>query len=688
VWFGRTWQRLLRLTVLRAPAQRDAPDADLWYAGRLTTFTRVDALWAAGTGLVSAGLFATILYGHSALGDAPETIAGVSSLGILHDPGYPTYVLSAHLFTLLVPVGDEALRVALFSVVCASASIAGTQLLARRFGVPRWAGSLGALTLAASAGFWYYAAFAKHDVFSGLLFLLTLHLAIAWLARPSTKRLVALAAVIAWGLGSSWPLEALALPAVGFVLFVGRRRLPLPSLAVATGTGLAVIVAIAGFVMIRASANPPLNWGDATNLSRLVALVNRADFTAHGSHGQSAPAGPASGSGASASGSGLGQSGTGTVPGGAVTNPIGDASIFGRELGVLALILAAVGLIASVTRRRNAASFPVLIAFLGNLLGAAIVVGFGRSSGGLETDLVTEGFVLGCYFALACWIGLGCAELADGIRRIPVARLTGRGTGEGSAEGAPRSPARGPVKRVLAAVGVIALGAALVLPLAVGNWSTVRRSSKPFADRYAQTVFSELPPHAAMFVLGAELTQPMIYRQVVYHERPDVTVVALDGLPQEWYRAQISRKLGVQLPPTSAGAARVLNAVARVRPVYIDARGAQTLASAVGYEPVGLISQLVPGPPGQAPVFSPAALEGTFMAAARRAGFPNHAWDVWPNDFVMLSEYSTAALQLAQAQYQRGDLAGMRRSLQEDLRILPGNPPALTDLKLLNRGKA
>jgi hypothetical protein len=675
--------------VLRAPRERDAR-AGFWDATPLTTFTRADFLWAAATGLASAGLFATVLWSHTALGDAPETIAGVSSLGILHDPGYPTYVLSAHVFALLVPVGSEALRVNLFSLVCASLSIAGVQLLARRFGVPRWAGALGALTLAASAGFWYYAAFAKHDIFSGLLFLITLHLAIAWLARPSTGRLVWLAAAIAWGLGSSWPLELLVLPAVGFVLLAGRRRLALGSLALATGTGLALIVAIAGFVMVRASANPPVNWGAATNLTRLVALVDRADFTTYGSHGQSTPSGAAAPSSGTSGGS-AGQAGA--LPAGAATNPIvGYVEVFGRELGVLALLLAAVGLIASVTRRRNPASFPVLIAFLANLVGATIVVSFGRSNGGVDTDLVSEGFVLGCYFALACWIGLGSAELAGAIGRIPVARLVGRDAREGVVEGRRGLAARVRIKPLLASVGVLALGVALVLPLAVGNWSAVHRSSKPLADRYAQTVFSELPPHAALFVLGAELTQPLIYRQVVFHERPDVTVIALDGLPQEWYRAQISTKLGVQLPPLTGaldlGAARVLNAVARVRPVYVDARGAQSLQHAIGYEPVGLVSQLVPGPPGQLPVASPAALEQRVIAAARQAGFPKHDWDVWPNDFVTLSEYSTATLQAAQALYQHNDLAGMRTALQEDLRILPGNPPAVKDLKLVNGGKA
>ncbi len=171
------WQALLKAALVGS--RSGAP--------QLTELVRADLIWAAATGLASAALFATALTGHTYLGDGPETVAGVNSLGILHDPGYPSYVLVAHMFTLLVPVGCEAFRVNLFSLVCASLSIAVLQLLARRLGTARWAASLGALTLAASAGFWFYSGFAKHDIFSGLLFLLSMHLVLAVLGAADGR---------------------------------------------------------------------------------------------------------------------------------------------------------------------------------------------------------------------------------------------------------------------------------------------------------------------------------------------------------------------------------------------------------------------------------------------------------------------------------------------------------------------
>ena len=47
---------------------------------------------------MAAVVYLTTFSSHVSLGDAPEAVAGVRSLGILHAPGYPTYVLAARAF--------------------------------------------------------------------------------------------------------------------------------------------------------------------------------------------------------------------------------------------------------------------------------------------------------------------------------------------------------------------------------------------------------------------------------------------------------------------------------------------------------------------------------------------------------------------------------------------------------------
>ncbi|MEO8392626.1 MAG: DUF2723 domain-containing protein, partial [Chloroflexota bacterium] len=49
--------------------------------------------------------------------DSAEFTIGAATLGIVHSPGYPLYLLIVHVFTWL-PVGDIPFRVNLFSAVC------------------------------------------------------------------------------------------------------------------------------------------------------------------------------------------------------------------------------------------------------------------------------------------------------------------------------------------------------------------------------------------------------------------------------------------------------------------------------------------------------------------------------------------------------------------------------------------
>src|SRR3989338_6586924 len=63
------------------------------------------------------------------LEDSGEFIAVVASLGVAHPSGYPLYVVLGKLFTLLIPFGDIAWRVNLFSAFCGSVSVSLLSLL-------------------------------------------------------------------------------------------------------------------------------------------------------------------------------------------------------------------------------------------------------------------------------------------------------------------------------------------------------------------------------------------------------------------------------------------------------------------------------------------------------------------------------------------------------------------------------
>src|SRR6185503_17400530 len=55
---------------------------------------------------------------------AGENVTAVVLLGVPHPPGFPLFCLLGKIFTLIVPIGNVAYRVNLFSAVCGAAASA------------------------------------------------------------------------------------------------------------------------------------------------------------------------------------------------------------------------------------------------------------------------------------------------------------------------------------------------------------------------------------------------------------------------------------------------------------------------------------------------------------------------------------------------------------------------------------
>src|SRR3954454_25200413 len=64
-------------------------------------------------------------------GDPGEFQLAAVVLGVPHPPGYPLWVLIAHLFTRVIPYGDALWRVSLTSVVYGATAVGLTYLVAQ-----------------------------------------------------------------------------------------------------------------------------------------------------------------------------------------------------------------------------------------------------------------------------------------------------------------------------------------------------------------------------------------------------------------------------------------------------------------------------------------------------------------------------------------------------------------------------
>lgn len=146
--------------------------------------------------------------------DSAELITGAYSLGIVHAPGYPVYLLIAHLFTYL-PFGDVAYRVNLLSVCSTLITLYFFIHFLRPLIQSQLTRLLSALTLAFSFHVWSLSLFAEVYTLQMLFLMLTLlwlqrwRTAGQWVALLGAAWLMGVAAAnspatVLWWLGLIW----------------------------------------------------------------------------------------------------------------------------------------------------------------------------------------------------------------------------------------------------------------------------------------------------------------------------------------------------------------------------------------------------------------------------------------------------------------------------------------------------
>ncbi|MBI4493902.1 MAG: DUF2723 domain-containing protein, partial [Chloroflexi bacterium] len=141
--------------------------------------------------------------------DVAEFAAGAWDLGLVHNPGYPTYLLLAHLFQLL-PLGDPAYRLNLLSALAASLTVALLAQLVWTLVRARLPALVAALLFAYSAPQWSEAIIATPYTLNTAALALELLLLLRWREDRRTWRLGAAAALygLQFGLHASAALQA------------------------------------------------------------------------------------------------------------------------------------------------------------------------------------------------------------------------------------------------------------------------------------------------------------------------------------------------------------------------------------------------------------------------------------------------------------------------------------------------
>jgi hypothetical protein len=475
--------------------------------------------------LVALLLYRLTLAPTVTLVDSGELIVAARFLGVAHPPGFPLYLILAHLVSLL-PFDSIAFRINFASAIFAALAcgmltlVAGELITASSFVSPLrseqrkkaskskivgkdtfitdgWlmlgsAISSGIL-LAFSRTLWSYATIAEVYTLNSLLILTILFLMLRWRrgtgndandatiksrSRPSIPAitdydswLYAAAIVFGLALGVHHVTVGLLLPALAAIVwrtqgigFFASRRLFYAALV-----SLAALVAVDSYLPLAASANPLLNWGDPSSFRALWWHITGRQYQVFVSF----------------------------TPAIAGQELIKFGYLLLREFGFcwlpLPLLFAVIGYISMFRRDRTAFWFLILIVL----------------------------------FNLGYALNYAIAEDKDAYYMptfIPIAAVSGYGMRE-------------VLQRFASSIRAPAAGLMLVIPLLalVAHWPYNNRSHYFVAHDYVENIQSTIEPNSLLLTLDWQVASPMLYTREIEQRRRDVKAIDVQLLRRSWY---------------------------------------------------------------------------------------------------------------------------------------------------------
>jgi len=468
--------------------------------------------------------------------DSGELIVAARCLGVAHPPGFPLYVMLAHLASLL-PIGNIAARInfasAFFAALaCAMLTLVVTELIvtasyvgelrrrskkATRKGRKISSQSIGGaadgnfswpLTIAPAVGaglllafsrtLWSYATIAEVYTLNTFLILTILFLMLRWrrrivedersknvIAIPRGRRafiadydfsLYAGAIVFGLALGVHHVTVALVLPALAVLVYQtqGLRFFASRRLLCAAIVSLAALLAVYSYLPLAATHNPTLNWGDPRSLRAIWAQVSGKQYQLFLSFSPS-------------------------IMSEQLRQFLG---FLFREFGPpwipIALVAAIAGFIGAWRRDRGTFLW-LLFVILANL---AYTLNYG-----IAED--KDAYYLPIFVALSVAAGIG---FHSGLHMTMVNR--------------PSSAGR------LFTFSTVALLPALAL---ASNWAFNDRSRYFIARDYVENMQGTIEQNSLLLTADWQVASPMFYSREIEEQRRDIKVVDVLLLRRSWY---------------------------------------------------------------------------------------------------------------------------------------------------------
>lgn len=213
-----------------------------------------------------------------AFGDSGELVAGAVHLGVPHPTGFPLYLLTGKLFTLVFPFGDLAFKLNVLSGIFGALTATAVYFLVRALGQYKSLAAFAALFTGVLPTMWDHGTEAKVYTMAAFFIALALTLVIhgAWRGDLRSSVLAFLAAGLATAVHFSGLLVLPVLPLI--LLGADRRflrsRLLWPLCAAAFLLPLLFYL----YIPLRAAAGPELNWSRPDNWERFLFYISQGQW--------------------------------------------------------------------------------------------------------------------------------------------------------------------------------------------------------------------------------------------------------------------------------------------------------------------------------------------------------------------------------------------------------------------------
>jgi Protein O-mannosyl-transferase TMEM260-like len=481
--------------------------------------SRTELLCAGAVFVVAILLYTVTLAPTVTLVDSGELIVAARGLGVAHPPGFPLWVMLAHLASLL-PFGNVAERInfssalfaalacAMLTLVVAELMIAGSHAVSKKRtkksaqqsrkrenstggGFLTFAPAVGAgLLMAFSRTLWSYATITEVYALNALLILVVFFLMVRWRRRIiETQKdagnqvtthdtwLYAAALVFGLAMGVHHVTVALTLPAVAVVVYrtQGLRFFTSRRLLYAALISIGGLIAVYAYLPFAASRSPVMNWGNPRSLQEIWWHITGRQYRVFFSFSP-------------------------TTMGAQFVEFCRMAL---REFGFpwlpVALLLAFAGFVSAYKRNRTVFWFLLLIV----IADLAYCLSY-------EIAEDKDAYYLPAFISIAIAAGFGVQWL------VQVARARSAPVG--------RSYLVGAIAIMLTSATAFA-----------ANWPFNNRKDYFIAGDYVENLFGTIAPDGLLLTEDWQVVSPMFYAQEVEQRRRDVKVVDINLLRRSWY---------------------------------------------------------------------------------------------------------------------------------------------------------